>query len=179
MAIRPFESYTPSLASGVYVDASALVIGQVSIGANSSIWPTAVLRGDIQSIQIGARSNIQDGTIVHVTHDSRYNPGGYATLVGTEVTVGHRVVLHGCTIEDRCLIGMGAIIMDDAIVHSGAMVGAGALVTQGSELSGGYLWLGSPARKARTLTDEEQEYIAYAAAHYVKLKNRYLAAISD
>ncbi|HHJ14149.1 MAG TPA: gamma carbonic anhydrase family protein [Gammaproteobacteria bacterium] len=174
MAVRAFQDHHPRLGRGVYVDEQALVAGQVEIGADSSIWPMAVVRGDIHSIRIGARTNIQDGSVLHVTHDSEFAPGGFPLTIGDEVTVGHKVVLHACTVGDRCLIGMGAVVLDGAVVHAGAMVGAGALVSPGKELEGGYLYLGQPARRQRELTEQEKAFLAYSAEHYVQLKNRWL-----
>jgi len=174
MSIRSFDGHTPVLGAGVYVDEQALVAGRVEIGDDSSIWPMSVVRGDINTIHIGARTNIQDGSVLHVTHDSEYAPGGQALFIGDEVTVGHRVVLHACTVEDRCLIGMGAVVLDGAVIGSGAMVGAGALVTPGKELEGGYLYVGSPARRQRELTEQEKAFLGYSAGHYVALKNRWM-----
>ncbi|MEJ2059865.1 MAG: gamma carbonic anhydrase family protein [Gammaproteobacteria bacterium] len=175
MALRPFESRTPQIAATAFVDDTAVVCGDVTLGEDSSIWPLCVLRGDIHTIRIGACSNIQDGCVLHVSHDSEYVPGGHPLTVGNEVTIGHNVTLHGCTVEDRCLVGMGSIVLDGAVIRSGAMVGAGSLVAPGHELEGGYLWLGSPARRVRPLTDKEKDYLTYSAAHYVRLKNRHRA----
>ncbi|MEJ2645749.1 MAG: gamma carbonic anhydrase family protein [Gammaproteobacteria bacterium] len=173
MAIRPFEDKVPRIAAGAFVDETAVVIGDVTVGEDASVWPMAVVRGDIHRIEIGPRTNIQDGSVLHVTHAGEFNPDGYPLSVASEVTVGHRVTLHGCTIEDRCLIGMGAVVMDGALIRSGVLLGAGALVTPGMELDGGYLWLGSPARRVRRLRADEQAYLAYSAEHYVRLKNRH------
>lgn len=170
MTIRSFQNHTPKIDSSTYVDDSALVIGQVTIGAQSSIWPMTVIRGDINTVVIGERSNIQDGSILHVTHDGEFSPGGAKLTIGNDVTVGHSVVLHACTLEDCCLIGIGSIILDNAVVHKHAMVGAGSLVTNGKELEGGYLWMGRPAKKVRELTEKEIEYLSYSAKHYVKVK---------
>jgi carbonic anhydrase/acetyltransferase-like protein (isoleucine patch superfamily) len=134
-----------------------------------------VARGDVNTITIGARTNIQDGTILHVSHDSEFAPGGFPLVIGADITVGHQAILHGCTIEDRCLIGMAATVMDGAIVRSGAIVGAGSLVPPGKDLQGGYLWVGSPVRQARELRDEEKAFLDYSARHYVELKNRHMA----
>lgn len=172
MAIRPFEDIYPDIAPSAYVDAAATVIGKVAIGADSSLWPGVVARGDVNSIKIGANTNIQDGSILHVTHKSDYFSGA-GLVVGDHVTVGHMVCLHGCTVEDNCLIGMGSLLMDGAVVQAGAMLGAGSLVSPGKVLEGGYLWLGRPAKRIRELTDEEREYLSYSAAHYVALKNRH------
>ena len=157
------------------MDETALVIGDVTLEEDASLWPKVVARGDVNSIYIGARTNIQDGTILHVSHDSEFAPGGFALLIGADVTVGHQAILHGCTVEDRCLIGMAATVMDGAVIHSGAIVGAGSLVPPGRELEGGFLWVGSPARKVRPLRPEEEGFLDYSAKHYVELKNRHKA----
>lgn len=175
MAVRKFEQYTPQIAKSAFVDESAVVTGNVVIGADSSVWPMCSVRGDIHSIQIGERTNIQDGSILHVTHDSEFAPGGYALSVGNGVTVGHNAVVHACTVEDMCLIGMGSVLLDGSIVKAGAIVGAGSLVPHGKELAGGYLWLGSPVKQLRELTDKEKSFLEYSAAHYVDLKNRHMA----
>lgn len=172
--IRPFENYVPQIASSVFIDDSAVVTGDVVIGEDSSVWPCCSVRGDIHSIRIGRRSNIQDGCVLHVTHDSEYAPGGAKLTVGNDVTVGHNAILHACTVEDLCLIGMGSVVLDGAIVQSGAMVGAGSLVPPNKILEGGYMWLGSPVKKVRPLTDKETAFLSYSAEHYVKLKNRHV-----
>ncbi len=158
MTIRTFLEHSPNIHSSAYVDPTALVIGQVTIGEQSSIWPMTVVRGDINTVVIGDRSNIQDGSILHVSHDGKYSPGGAKLTIGNDVTVGHSVVLHACTLMDCCLVGIGSVILDNAVVHKHAMVGAGSLVTNGKELEGGYLWMGRPAKKIRELSDEEIEY---------------------
>ena len=178
MSIRTFEGHTPRIADSAYVDEQALVIGDVHLGDDSSVWPMTVIRGDVNSIRIGARTNIQDGSIVHVTHDCEYSPGGYAVAIGDEVTVGHRVVVHACEIGDRCLIGMGSVILDGAIIGPDSMIGAGCLVPPGKRLEGGCLWIGSPAQKLRELSPEELEFLRYSAAHYVDNKNRHKADCS-
>jgi len=170
MTIRQFQNQTPVIHDSAYVDTTALVIGQVSIGADSSIWPMTVVRGDINTISIGERTNIQDGSILHVSHDGEFSPGGANMVIGNDVTIGHSVVLHACTLNDCCLIGIGSVILDNAVVHKHAMVGAGSLVTNGKELEGGYLWMGRPAKKVRQLSDREIEYLSYSANHYVKVK---------
>jgi carbonic anhydrase/acetyltransferase-like protein (isoleucine patch superfamily) len=171
--IRSFEEKMPEVDASAWVDESALVIGQVRIGAQSSVWPMTVVRGDIHRIEIGARSNIQDASVLHVTHDSRFVPGGRSLVVGDEVTVGHKVVLHGCRIGERCLIGMGSVVMDGAVIEPMTLLGAGSLVTPNKRLEGGYLWQGSPARRVRALTDQEREYMEYSADHYVRLMQRH------
>lgn len=174
MAIRDFEHILPDTAPSCFIEDSALVIGNVIIGEHSSVWPFTTIRGDVNKITIGENTNIQDHSVLHVSHDGPYNPGGYALKIGSNITVGHRVTLHGCSVEDNCLIGMGATIMDGAIIHSNTIIGAGSLITPKKELESGYLWMGSPARKVRALTDEEINSIEYSAQHYVRLKNRYL-----
>lgn len=174
--IRSFENKVPQIADSTYVDETALVSGEVSIGEDSSVWPMSVLRGDVNSITIGARTNVQDNSVLHVTHDGPYTPGGVALVVGDEVTVGHRVILHACTVGNRCLIGMGAIVMDEAVLEDEVFIAAGALVPPGKRLRGGYLYRGSPAVEARPLTQKEREHLLYSAQHYVRLKNRSLKA---
>ena len=173
MSIRTFEDHTPQIADSAYVDEQALVIGDVHLGGDSSVWPMTVIRGDVNSIRIGSRTNIQDGSVVHVTHDCEYAPGGYATTIGDDVTVGHRVIAHACEIGDRCLIGMGSVILDGAVIEPDSMIGAGCLVPPGKILEGGCLWVGSPARKIRELTPEELDFLRYSATHYVNNKNRF------
>ena len=172
--IRPFKKIRPSIADSTYIDPAACVIGDVIIGEDSSIWPMVVIRGDVNSIDIGDRTNIQDGSVLHVTHKGPLNPTGNALHIGSDVTVGHGAVIHACTIEDECLIGMGCVILDAAVIQKGAMVGAGSVVSPGKVLPGGYLYLGSPARPVRELNQKEKDFLSYSAEHYVKLKNEYL-----
>ncbi len=176
MSIRPYRQIHPQIHPTAWVDEAAVVIGAVCLGADASVWPMAVVRGDVDRIEIGARSNIQDGCVLHVTHDGPYTPGGRALLIGEGVTVGHKVVLHACTIGDFCLIGMGAIVMDEVVIGEHCMVAAGAVVTPGKKLPPGTLWKGSPARYARDLSDTEIERLNYSADHYVRLKNDYQSA---
>jgi carbonic anhydrase/acetyltransferase-like protein (isoleucine patch superfamily) len=172
--IRDFEQSRPRIDTGAYIDETALVIGDVHIGKDSSLWPYVVARGDVNRIRIGARTNLQDHSIVHVTHDSEFNPGGFATLIGDDVTVGHRVTLHGCRLGDRILVGMDSVILDGVEIGDDTIIGAGTLVTQNKKLEGGYLWLGRPARRMRALSDEERSRLSYSAEHYVRLKDRHL-----
>lgn len=175
MAIRAFEEHQPAIGKGVFVDETAVVIGNVDIGEDSSIWPMAVIRGDIHQIRIGKRSSIQDASVVHVTHDGPFNPGGFPCHIGNDVTVGHKVMLHGCTIHDRVLIGMGATVMDGAVVESEVILGAGSLVPPGKTLQSGFLYVGSPAKQARPLNEQERSFFTYTANKYRELKDRYLA----
>lgn len=174
MAIRAYRKVVPQIANSVYVDESSQVIGQVTIGKDSSIWPLVTVRGDVNHILIGECSNIQDGSILHVTHADSENPEGYSLTIGDHVTVGHGVILHGCSIGDYCLIGMGSTILDGAVIPPYTMIGAGTLVSPGKVLEGESLWLGQPARKVRSLTDQEKDFLHYSAAHYAGLKNDYL-----
>lgn len=174
MNVRPYEGIFPNIGESVFIDETALVIGDVKIGDDCSIWPMTVVRGDVNKIVIGSRTNIQDGSVLHVTHPHKNHPDGFSLHVGNNVTVGHKVILHGCQIGDNCLIGMGSTIMDGTIVPSGVMIGAGSLVAPNKELESGYLYVGSPVKKVRPLTDEEQGWLDYSATHYVNLKNRYL-----
>lgn len=176
MNIRPFQNHRPVLGERVYVDPAATVIGRVEIGDDVSIWPGCVVRGDVNTISIGARSNVQDGTIIHVSHEGPYTrPGGFPTVIGSDVTIGHGAIVHACRIGDYCLIGMGARILDGAVVEDYAFLGAGALVAPGKTVRSGELWLGNPARMARKLSDSEIEQLRYSAGHYVKLKDMYLS----
>ena len=173
--IRPFEAQVPQIDPQAWLDPECLVIGDVHVGPQSSIWPGSVVRGDINWIRIGAQTNIQDGCILHNSHDGPFMPGGSPLLIGDRITVGHKAILHGCEIHDGCLIGMGAIVMDKVVIQTGVMVGAGALVPPGKVLQTGYLYTGSPARQARPLDDGEREYLGYSAAYYVKLAERHRA----
>lgn len=174
MNIETFAQYTPQLATGAWVHSRGLVIGQVSLGAQSSVWPGAVVRGDMHSITVGERTSIQDNSVVHVTHPSAFNPQGFAVSIGSDVTIGHQVTVHGATIGDRVLVGMQTIIMDGATIENEVIVGAGSLVPQGKVLKSGYLYLGRPAAAVRPLTEEEREFLPYVAANYVVLKDKYL-----
>jgi carbonic anhydrase/acetyltransferase-like protein (isoleucine patch superfamily) len=175
MVLRPFQDKHPTLGTNTYIDELAVVIGDVTIGDDTSIWPFASIRGDIHSIRIANRTSIQDGCVLHVTHDSQYHPGGQPLIIGNDVTVGHKVTLHACTISDLCIIGMGSIILDKAVVEPEVILGAGSLVTPGKILTSGYLWVGAPAVKKRPLTKDELAFLRYSAQSYVKLKNAYLA----
>ncbi len=174
MPIRTYKNIHPTIAASAYVDDMATVIGDVVIGEDSSIWPHCTIRGDVNRIRIGARTSIQDGTVIHVTHAHAAIPDGTPTIVGDDVTVGHQCTLHACTIENLCLVGMGSIVLDGAILRQGVMLGAGSLVTEGKELEGSYLYVGRPAKRIRELTAQEKAWFAYSARHYVKLKNDYL-----
>lgn len=179
MAERRGEAYCgkrPSIADDAYVHASAVIVGEVEIGALASIWCNAVIRGDVNAINIGARSNIQDGSVLHVSHKTPDDPVGAPLVIGANVTIGHQVILHGCTVHDNCLIGMGSIVMDRAVLEPLVLLGAGSLVPEGKRLTSGYLYLGRPAKQIRLLTDAEKAYFEYSAQHYVSLAQSYRAA---
>ncbi len=175
--IRPYKGKQPQIGPHCFIDESAVVIGDVEIGEDCSIWPMTVIRGDTNRIRIGRKTNIQDGSVLHVTHEGKYSPQGAPLLIGDEVTVGHKALLHGCQIGNRCLIGMGSIIADNAIVEDYVIVGSGALVAPGKRLASGYLYIGSPARQVREITDDEREMITYLANHYEAHIDDYLAEV--
>lgn len=169
-----FRSQSPCLGARVYVHDRALVSGSVVLGDDVSVWPMAVIRGDVNHIVVGARSNIQDGCILHVTHEGPWRPDGLPLVIGADVTVGHGAILHACTVGDRCLVGMGAIVMDGAVLEADSMVAGGAVVTPDKVVPSGTLWRGNPAKHARELTPREIENQLYSAGHYVRLKDLYL-----
>jgi carbonic anhydrase/acetyltransferase-like protein (isoleucine patch superfamily) len=171
--LAPHHGAAPQLGPGAWVHPRATVIGEVSIGADASVWPGAVIRGDVNSIAIGEASNIQDNSVLHVSHRTPANPAGGPLIIGARVTVGHSVILHACTIGDECLIGMGSIILDRAVVQKHVLLGAGSLVPEGKVLESGHLYLGRPAKLVRPLTEEEIAYFSYSAEHYVKLARSY------
>jgi carbonic anhydrase/acetyltransferase-like protein (isoleucine patch superfamily) len=173
-AIRTIGAFTPQLGARVFVDKSAVVSGQVILEEDASVWPQVSIRGDLLPIMIGARTNIQDGAVLHTTHASQYNPEGHALIIGADVTVGHGAILHGCTIHHFCLIGMGSIVLDGAVLESEVIIGAGTLVPPGKKLESGYLYLGSPAKRVRALDAEEKAFLRYSAQKYVELKALHL-----
>jgi carbonic anhydrase/acetyltransferase-like protein (isoleucine patch superfamily) len=173
MPIEIYLGTEPKIAATAWVHESATIIGKCDIGEHTSIWPGSILRGDVNTITIGENTNIQDGTIIHVTHKGPFTREGKAVVIGSNVTIGHGVILHACDIEDYAFVGIGSTVLDGAVIRSGAMIGACALVTGNQDLAGGFLYLGQPAIKVRALTEEEQENIKYSAAHYVQLANNY------
>jgi carbonic anhydrase/acetyltransferase-like protein (isoleucine patch superfamily) len=174
---RPYRDIAPRFGARIYIDPTATVIGDVVLGDDVSVWPQTVIRGDVNFVRIGARSNVQDGVVIHVSHDGPHAKlGGFATVIGSDVTIGHKAILHACQVEDAVLIGMGAIVLDGALVKKHAFIGAGALVPPGRTVGEGELWVGNPARKVRMLSDAEIEGLHYSAQHYVRLKDEYIAA---
>jgi len=170
--LLPFEGKRPSLAPGAWVAPGAVLIGDVSLGRDSSVWYGCVLRGDVNSIQIGARSNVQDASVIHVTR------ARYVTVVGDEVTVGHRAVVHGCQVGDGALIGIAATVLDGAVIGEGALVGAGAVVTPGKNIPPRSLVVGTPARVVRMIEDEELEVQRARTLHYVTLARQHAEALA-
>lgn len=173
--VRSFRGQLPQIAADAWIDESAIVIGNVAVGPRASIWPQCVIRGDIHRIEIGAATNIQDGTILHVSHDSRFLPGGAPVIIHEQVTVGHQAVLHGCEIKNHCLIGIGARVLDRAVLEPRTMVGASSLVPPGKTLESGYLWVGTPVKRIRPLKEQEIEYLDYVAEHYTRLADHHRA----
>lgn len=172
--LRPYKELFPQIGLRVMVDPSSVVIGDVRIADDVSVCPLVAIRGDVNYVSIGQRSNIQDGSVLHVTHKSSYKPEGNPLIIGEDVTVGHKVMLHGCTIGNRVLVGMGSILLDGVVVGDDVMIGAGSLVPQNKQLESGYLYFGNPVKQIRPLTEGEREGLKYSANNYVKWKNEYL-----
>ncbi|OMH39475.1 gamma carbonic anhydrase family protein [Motiliproteus sp. MSK22-1] len=175
MKIRSYQGMTPQLGNAVFVDPTAVVLGDVSLGDDCSVWPLVVIRGDMHRIRIGARTSVQDGSVLHITHAGPYNPEGFPLIIGNDVTIGHQAMLHGCTIGDRVLVGMGTMVMDGAVVESDVVIGAGSLVPPGKTLESNFLYVGRPVKKVRPLTEKELSFFTYTAANYVGLKDKHLS----
>lgn len=173
-SIRTYRDQRPTLGQRVYIDLAATVIGDVTLADDCSVWPAAVIRGDMHYIRIGARTSVQDGAVLHITHASEYNPGGWPLIIGDDVTIGHQACLHGCTVGNRVLVGIGAVILDGATIEDEVVIAAGTLVPPGKTLASGYLYMGSPCRQARPLNDGERRFFTYSAQNYVALKDGYL-----
>lgn len=171
--ILPYKGIYPTIAETAFIAPGAVIIGDVEIGEYTNVWPNCVIRGDVNTIRIGARTNIQDGTVVHVT--TKTGP----TRIGSNITIGHKALLHACILEDNCFVGMGAIAMDHAVVESGGMLAAGALLTAGKRVSGGQLWAGNPAKYFRDLKREESAFIGVSAQNYVDLAAEYRKAEAE
>lgn len=177
MKIRAFRGKQPVFGQAVFLDPTAVVIGDVELGDDCSVWPQTVIRGDMHSICIGARTSVQDGSVLHITHAGPFNPDGYPLQIGDDVTIGHKVLPHGCTVGSRVLIGMGSIVMDGAVIEDEVILGAGSLVPAQRTLESGYLYMGSPAKQVRPLTEKELSFFTYTAGNYVRLKNEHIDAL--
>nr|WP_136250666.1 gamma carbonic anhydrase family protein [Ningiella ruwaisensis] len=174
MTIRSYKQKEPKSGSQVYIDESAVLVGDICVGDDSSIWPLVAARGDVNYIKIGKRTNVQDSSVLHVTRKSSTNPNGYPLIIGDDVTIGHKCMLHGCMLGNRILVGMGAIIMDGAVIEDDVFIAAGAIITPNKRAESGYLYVGNPAQKKRPLTTEERDFLKQSALNYVELKNDYL-----
>lgn len=174
MAVESYQDLYPSLGKAVYIHPAATVIGDVVLGDYVSVWPGVVIRGDVNLIRIGEASNIQDHSVLHVSHRSPADPAGAPLIIGRRVTVGHACILHGCEIGDECLIGMGAIVMDKAVLQPRVLLGAGSLVPEGKVLESGWLYIGRPAKAVRPLTEAEIAGLRSHAEHYVEWAADYL-----
>ena len=175
MTVRSYQGTTPTLGNAVFIDPTAVVLGDVELGDDVSVWPLTVIRGDMHRIRIGNRTSIQDGSVLHITHAGPFNPDGFPLIIGDDVTVGHQAMLHGCTIGSRVLVGMGAMVMDGAIVEDDVVIGAGSLVPPGKTLKSGHLYVGRPVKEVRELTEKEMSFFTYTAGNYVKLKDAHIA----
>jgi carbonic anhydrase/acetyltransferase-like protein (isoleucine patch superfamily) len=178
-SIRSYKGISPQIGQRVYIDSSSVLVGDIVLRDDSSIWPLVAARGDVNHIYIGQRSNIQDGSVLHVTHKNTENPDGFPLIIGDDVTIGHKVMLHGCVIHDRVLIGMGAIVLDGVVVESEVMVGAGSLVPPNKVLVSGYLYVGSPVKQIRPLTYKERAFLLKTSDNYVQNKNDYLTRVKE
>lgn len=173
-ALRSYKSQRPKLGKKVFIDPASVVIGDVELGDDCSVWPCAVIRGDMHAIRVGERTSVQDGAILHITHASQFNENGWPLIIGDDVTIGHSANLHGCTIGSRVLIGINATILDGAVVEDEVIIGAGTLVPPGKVLESGYMYMGSPFKQIRPLSDKERAFFRYSANNYVNLKNEFL-----
>ncbi|MGF1698415.1 gamma carbonic anhydrase family protein [Vibrio lamellibrachiae] len=178
-SIRSYKGIRPEIGDRVYIDSSAVLVGDIKIGDDSSIWPLVAARGDVNHIHIGKRSNVQDGSVLHVTHKNPENPAGFPLIIGDDVTVGHKVMLHGCTIHNRVLVGMGAIVLDGVVIQDEVMIGAGSLVPPNKVLESGYLYVGSPVKQARPLSDKERAFLQKSSGNYVQNKNDYIEEVKS
>lgn len=172
--LRAYKGISPKIAKNVYIDPFSTIIGDVELAEDVSIWPMCVLRGDVNNIKVGARTNIQDGSVLHVARKGEASVDGYSLHIGEDVTVGHKAMLHACEIGSRVLIGMGAIVLDNVTIEDDIILAAGALVPPNKVLASGFLYVGSPAKAARPLTEQEFAFLKRSATHYVNLKNEYL-----
>jgi carbonic anhydrase/acetyltransferase-like protein (isoleucine patch superfamily) len=176
-SLRSFQGKIPAIGQRVLIDPSAVVVGEVTLEDDVSVWPQVAIRGDMHRIRVGARTSVQDGSVLHITHAGPFNPEGWPLDIGCDVTIGHNAVLHGCTVGNRVLVGMSATVMDGVVVEDEVVIAAGALVTSGKRLRSGYLYAGSPAREVRLLSEKELAYFTYSANNYVRLKDQHIAEL--
>lgn len=177
ISLRNFQGKIPNIGQRVLIDPSAVVLGAVTLEDDVSVWPQVAIRGDMHSIRVGARTSVQDGSVLHITHAGPFNPEGWPLNIGCDVTIGHCAVLHGCTVGNRVLVGMSATVMDGAVVEDDVVIAAGALVTPGKHLRSSYLYAGTPAREVRQLSEKELAYFTYSANNYVRLKDQHIAEL--
>ncbi|WP_159657122.1 gamma carbonic anhydrase family protein [Vibrio atypicus] len=178
-SLRSYKGIQPQIGQRVYIDSSSVLVGDIKINDDSSIWPLVAARGDVNHIHIGKRTNVQDGSVLHVTHKNAENPEGYPLIIGNDVTIGHKVMLHGCTIQDRVLVGMGAIVLDGVVIEEEVMIGAGSLVPPRKRLESGYLYVGSPVKQARPLSEKERAFLQKSSDNYVQNKEDYLHQVNE
>lgn len=178
-SLRTFQGNIPDIGQRVLIDPSAVVLGQVTLEDDVSVWPQVTIRGDMHNIRVGARTSVQDGSVLHITHAGPFNPEGWPLHIGCDVTIGHRATLHGCTVGNRVLVGMSATVMDGVVVEDDVVIAAGALITPGKRLRSGYLYAGSPAREVRQLSEKELAYFTYSANNYVRLKDQHIAELES
>ncbi len=178
-SLRNFGGKSPAIGRRVLIDPSAVVLGDVTLGDDVSVWPQVSIRGDMHTITVGARTSVQDSCVLHITHAGPFNPDGWPLHIGCDVTIGHGAILHGCRVGDRVLVGMGATVMDGAVIEDDVVIAAGALVTPGKRLRSGYLYGGSPAREMRALSQKEMDYFVYSANNYVKLKDQHIEELES
>lgn len=171
--IRPYQHHQPTIHNSCYIDAASVIIGEAILAENVSVWPFAVIRADVNFIEIGKDTNIQDHCMLHVSHKTTNKPQGSPLIIGTEVTIGHHATLHGCKIGNRVLIGINSIILDDVVIEDEVIIGAGSLVPPRKHLESGFLYMGSPAAAIRPLSLEERHFLSYSAQHYVQLSRQY------
>lgn len=172
--LRPYRGIVPTVGEDSYIDESAVLIGDITMGKEVSVWPLVAARGDVNTIKIGDRTNVQDGTVLHVTRSSTSHPDGFPLTIGDDVTIGHKCMLHGCTIGNRVLVGMGTIVLDGAVIEDDVFIGAGTVVPPNKTLRSGYLYVGNPMKEARPLKDAEVAFLKESALNYIVTKNEYL-----
>ncbi|MBR9728829.1 gamma carbonic anhydrase family protein [Shewanella intestini] len=173
-SLRAYKGISPQFDSSVYIDEACVLVGDIRLATDASIWPLVAARGDVNVIRIGERSNVQDGSVLHVTRKSAAKPNGHPLIIGDDVTIGHKAMLHGCQVGNRVLVGMGAVILDGVVIEDDVMVAAGSVVPPNKTLVSGFLYMGNPCKQARALTDAEIAFLAQSADNYVRLKNEYL-----